>query len=513
MGKVDVPLVLGKAAEELAETVPNQVLCQDAYQTLTARDVHNQALFLARALLNRGFGPGQVAALLLPGRAETLSATVGVTRTGALAALLLPDYGVEELPRILSLAPPDWLFFAPEHSREAAAIAAAFRPKLVALQPSDHPELEEVLPWARLLEEGALGQTSLPVVTPNHDAVILFTSGSTGSPKALIRTHNSAMSHGRLLNEYSHFGPGATMSFRRFRYEDVCQLLVSGGALLIADPTDTATWHALDADQRTTHFYGVASDLEIWVSQVQRGAVTLNGLQQIIVGGMATPLELARRAHTLLGRSPLRMFGTMETGLLAVNDGRPELPHESIGLPVAGKELQLLNDGQRIARGEVGELAARPRGELELGFARGYAGATQSPWKDGWIYTGDLMVSDEHGHLYIVGRRFETINVGGYKVYAPEVERVLSQHAAVADVAVVGQQDERHGQRLLAYVALKSGHTVGARTLRAHCRTHLAAHKIPRRILFVDRLPRTATGKVDKAALQGEPAATVRDTV
>ncbi|MCC6191140.1 MAG: long-chain fatty acid--CoA ligase, partial [Anaerolineales bacterium] len=124
-----------------------------------------------------------------------------------------------------------------------------------------------------------------------------------------------------------------------------------------------------------------------------------------------------------------------------------------------------------------------------------------SPWVNGWLHTGDLVYRDDAGYLFLVGRTYETINVAGHKVYAPEVERALASHPAVAEAAVVGQPDALRGEMLVAHVVLKAGRQASIAELRAHCETRLAAHKLPRRMRFVGDLPRTATGKVNKQAL------------
>jgi long-chain acyl-CoA synthetase len=221
---------------------------------------------------------------------------------------------------------------------------------------------------------------------------------------------------------------------------------------------------------------------------------------------MATPPEVHAQVWDKVGLPLVQVYGTMEAGVLTVNSAAEGPRLTALGLPVEGKEFQILDeDGRPAGEGVIGELLARPADSYERGFLRGYCGESESPWVDGWLHTGDLVYRDEAGYLFLVGRTYETINVAGHKVYAPEVERALAGHAAVAEAAVVGQPDALRGEMVVAHVVLRPGHSASIASLRQHCESLLAAHKLPRRIRFAESLPRTATGKVNKQALREQP--------
>ena len=162
-------------------------------------------------------------------------------------------------------------------------------------------------------------------------------------------------------------------------------------------------------------------------------------------------------------------------------------------------------DGNPVEAGSIGELVARPTGSYELGFMRGYCGAEEAPWAGGWLPTGDLVYQDGQGYLYLVGRIYETINVAGHKVYAPEVERALARHPAVAEAAVIGVPDGLRGEIVVAHVVARPGQQLTRAELHAYCTAHLALHKVPKRFIFREQLPRTATGKIDKQSLSEQP--------
>jgi long-chain acyl-CoA synthetase len=252
--------------------------------------------------------------------------------------------------------------------------------------------------------------------------------------------------------------------------------------------------------------WGVTSLLQLWLSYPDWSEFDLSALRSVIVGAMATPPEVHAQVWDKVGLPLLQLYGTMEAGVLTANAATEGPRLAALGLPVEGKEFLVLDeDGRPAGEGVIGELLARPADSFERGFLRGYCGEAESPWVDGWLHTGDLVYRDEAGYLFLVGRTYETINVAGHKVYAPEVERALAGHAAVAEAAVVGQPDALRGEMVVAHVLLRPGHSTSIAELRQHCEALLAAHKLPRRMRFVESLPRTATGKVNKQALREQP--------
>jgi long-chain acyl-CoA synthetase len=336
--------------------------------------------------------------------------------------------------------------------------------------------------------------------------MILFTSGSTGTPKALRRSHNSAMSSGVLNNNLLGLNPESVTATMMLNHEMPASLSADGGGLVIADARNPREWLSTLDRERVTHMWGVTSLLQLWLSYPDWSEFDLSALQSVIVGAMATPAEVHAQVQAKVGLPLLQIYGSMEAGVLAVNRATEGPQLTALGLPVEGKALLILDeDGHPAGPGVIGELLAQPTDAYERGFLRGYCGEAESPWVNGWLHTGDLVFRDEAGYLFLVGRTYETINVAGHKVYAPEVERALASHAAVAEAAVVGQPDAMRGEVVVAHVTLRPGQQATIAELRQHCETRLAVHKLPRRIIFVDSLPRTATGKVNKQLLREQP--------
>jgi acyl-coenzyme A synthetase/AMP-(fatty) acid ligase len=493
-------LTLGEATERAAGRAPDRVICRTGAQQLTLAVLNALSNRIANGLIAHGFQAGDRAALLMPSRPEFLVALVAVARAGGTVEFLMPQYGGVELAEMLRSAPPRWLFYDQANCQEAAAVKDPYCPETVVLE--EH--VDAPLHWSDLLAQDSSDPPGV-VVRPQDDAMILFTSGTTGEPKAVRRTHNSVVSHGVLYNHYLGMDNTSISGAMQFSYETPAQLLVDGGCLILADVLRPREWLGTIERERITHIGGVTSLLQLWLSYPGWAEFDLGSVRSIAVGAMSTPQEVHQLTRERLGVSLLQMYGSIEAGLLAVNDPADGAPPESLGRPVEGKELRIVDEqGEQVPAGVTGELLARPTSEIELGFTSGYCGQGAPPWVDGWLRTGDLVYRDEKGYLFLVGRTFETINVAGHKVYAPEIERVLLAHPAVIDAAVIGQPDARRGEIVVAFVVLDPQREASTEELRAHCGAHLAPHKIPRRTIVQECLPRTAMGKVDKLTLKAQ---------
>jgi acyl-CoA synthetase (AMP-forming)/AMP-acid ligase II len=489
-------LTISEAARRAARRAPDRVIFRQGAVRLTLAELDRQATQLANGLLARGFARGERAAILMPARPECLVALVGVARAGGVSEFLMPQYGAVELPRMLRSAPPRWLFFSETHRVEGEAIVREHSPQSLAVETAD---------WTSTLT-AASAEAPAIAGAPEDDAIILFTSGTTGQPKAIRRSHNSVMTHGGLYNQCLGLGPESIMGGMLLSYESLAQLLCDGGCMVLADLTQPREWLGTIERERITHIGGVTSLLQIWLSYPGWAEFDLGSVRSVAIGAMSTPEEVHQQVRTRFGLPITQMYGSIEAGLLTVNEATAGPQLAALGRPVEGKALRILDeDGEPVELGAIGELSARPTGPYELGFMRGYCGEAKPSWTEGWLNTGDLAYQDVEGYLYLVGRIYETINVAGHKVYAPEVERALARHPAVAEAAVVGAPDELRGEIVVAHVVRRPGQELTGAELHQYCGAQLARHKIPKRFVFRDQLPRTATGKVDKQSLSEQP--------
>jgi long-chain acyl-CoA synthetase len=208
------------------------------------------------------------------------------------------------------------------------------------------------------------------------------------------------------------------------------------------------------------------------------------------------PVEIMRGFEEKFGCKVLDGYGLSETSPVAsFNHPDRERKPGSIGTPVEGVEMKLADESDG-----VGEIAIRGHNVMK-GYWRN-AEATSDVMRDGWFHTGDMAQIDDDGYFFIVDRKKDMIIRGGYNVYPREIEEVLYEHPAVREVAVVGVPHDELGEEIGAAVALKDGADVGADELQAFVKEQVAAYKYPRRVWFVDELPKGPTGKILKREIE-----------
>lgn len=234
----------------------------------------------------------------------------------------------------------------------------------------------------------------------------------------------------------------------------------------------------------------------------------LASLAVCVSGGAPMPPPVASAFRDRYGIDVLEGYGLSETSPVVCFDvpGRPSRPG-SVGFPIPGVELRLVDEAGQVVEGHdrPGELWVRGDNVMK-GYYRDPE-ATAEALREGWLRTGDVAARDGDGAYRILERKKDLILRGGYNVYPREVEAVLHAHPAVAEAAVVGVPDERYGEEVVAFVTLADGGAVTEAELAAHCRERLAHYKYPRRVVVVEELPHTPTGKVLKPALRRLAAA------
>jgi long-chain acyl-CoA synthetase len=232
----------------------------------------------------------------------------------------------------------------------------------------------------------------------------------------------------------------------------------------------------------------------------------LSTLQYVTSGGaplaMETAEEFIRRVPSVAIRQG---YGLTETAAVISSTPIGRERPGSVGLPIPGTEVRILNDaGEDMPAGEVGEICARSPGVME-----GYWNApeiTREALRDGWLHTGDLGYRDEDGYLFIVDRKKDLIIRGGFNVYPRDIEDALVEHPAVQTAGVVGRPDPRHGEEVMAFVALHPGADVTGEELVDWSRERIGGYKYPREVVVIDAVPLTPVGKVDRKALRASVA-------
>jgi long-chain acyl-CoA synthetase len=330
---------------------------------------------------------------------------------------------------------------------------------------------------------------------PDDTAVILYTSGTTGTPKGAELTHANLSENAAVAHELFDLGPdtvtlGALPLFHAFG--QTCSLNASmavGGTLSLLPRFDAGKALEMIERDRVTVFAGVPT---MYAGMLHHpDEVDMSSLQVCISGGAAMPVEVMSAFERRFNCKVLEGYGLSETSPMAAFN-RPDRERKpgSIGTPVRGVEMRLLDvtDG-------VGEIAIRGHNVMK-GYWNKPEATAQTIDADGWFRTGDLARVDDDGYYFIVDRKKEMIIRGGFNIYPREIEEVLYEHPDVVEGAIIGMPHDELGEEVGAAVVLKVGSTVDAEEIKAFVKARVAAYKYPRRVWFADALPKTTTGKI-----------------
>jgi long-chain acyl-CoA synthetase len=341
-------------------------------------------------------------------------------------------------------------------------------------------------------------------------AVVLYTSGTTGTPKGAELTHaNLRMNCTVSTRTLGDFTPedvllGALPLFHTFGQTCTMNCAVLTGACVTMLPRfDPDKALEIIERDRVTVFQGVPTMYNALLHADAADSADTSSLRICNSGGAAIPVELIRAFEEKFRCIVLEGYGLSETSPVAsFNHPDRERKPGSIGTPIEGVEMQVWDDqGNEVPRGEVGEIVIRGHNVMKGYWNR--PDATEAVLTDdGWFRTGDMAVVDEDGYFFIVDRKKDMIIRGGYNVYPREIEEVLYEHPAVKEAAVVGVPDDALGEEVGAAVVLCKGERLDPAELRSYVKEQVAAYKYPRKIWFVDELPKGPTGKILKREIE-----------
>jgi long-chain acyl-CoA synthetase len=343
--------------------------------------------------------------------------------------------------------------------------------------------------------------------TAEDTAVILYTSGTTGTPKGAELTHgnllrNVEVSLGLFALDERAVTLGALPLFHSFG--QTCGLnatIAAGGCLTLIPRFDGGRALEIIERDRVTVFEGVPTMYAAMLNDP--GERDTSTLEICVSGGAAMPVEIMRGFEQRFGATVLEGYGLSETSPVASFNRRDrERKPGSIGLPIDGVEMRLVDDdGADAPAGEVGEIAIRGHNVMKGYWNRPDATADAID-ADGWFKSGDMARVDDDGYFFIVDRKKEMVIRGGYNVYPREIEEVIYEHPDVREAAVIGIPHDELGEEVAAAIALKPGATATPEELRDFVKQRVAAYKYPRRVWLVDELPKGPTGKILKRAIE-----------
>jgi len=487
---------------------------------------------MAWGLHRLGIGKGDKIAILLPPGPEFVTLFFAVASLGAVIVPINPQLRQRALRGVLHDAAPMALVTLRPLGDELPRHVASLRHVIFAGEEGGSPSLADLQ---------AAGEAASPFtedVTPDDLLALLYTSGTTGAPKATMHSHRSLIAPvvaSIKLRELWIWRPSLRMlgqtakALARYRerllhaagrpqtflstvgwhtitgLEAMLQALLMGDRLVVMPRFHPRQALRLVERERVTILIAVPMALQVMVGLQEREGYNTSSLLICGTGAAPCPPHLAREIQQCFGCAVHIGFGATETagGIAATSLADSEKQQaETVGRPMPGMEVKIVDEQRReLPPGQVGELACRSDSVM-LGYYRAPDATAEVMDEDGWYYTGDLAVMDDEGYLRIVGRRKDVIIRGGQNIYPAEIESFLASHPKIREAAVVGVPAPVGGESAWAFVILEEDAAMTARDVLDYCRTELEPHKIPAHVRFVAEFPRSQTGKPQKFKLR-----------
>lgn len=474
-------------------------------------DLDQTSTKLAGFLRSRGVEMGMRVAIFSSKCAEEVVAIFAIAKAGGVLVHINPSFRDDKLQHVIQECEPTALFF--HESKRAAIERANQKGILPGLLIAMGPSADQDGPPAGLNLVGVLNEPNRAAKPAVHDsstgedlAAIIYTSGTTASPKGIKVTHRilseSTLVSAQVLGNVS---SDRLISITPFSFDGALSQLFTatlvGSTLVLQDshlPRDVV---ATLISERITGFHAVPSFWRMMLARYPAFAdYEFPHLRYLSLIGEVFPEEELLKLKRILGHTDFfMMYGTTEafrsTCLAPADFARKK---GSVGKPLPGVEIAIVNEeGNRCRPGEVGEIVHRGA-FVSPGYWKRGGGTT---FRDGGVYTGDLGTLDEEGYLYFVGRKDTMIKRLGYRVYPEEIEACLARMNGVAMAAVVCAPDTGAGPRVLASLVRSAGSTLSAEEVRVFCRRHLPYYMMPDEITFRSEMPTTGTCKLDRAGL------------
>jgi long-chain acyl-CoA synthetase len=490
---------LGSLLEDAAASHPDHPAIRMDDLVLSYAQLREGAGRMGTLLASLGVEPGDRVGIMLPNVPAFPITFYGALAAGAIVVPMNPLLKEREVAYYLGDSGAKALVAWHAAAGEAAKGAADAGAELIVAETPDLGGLLDGL--APLREPSGRGG--------DDDAVILYTSGTTGRPKGAELTHAGLVRNAEIsARTLFDVGPGDMIMgclplFHVFGLTCGLNVSVASAATLTLLPRfDPAKALEIISRDGVTIFEGVPTMYAAILHLPGADPALAATLRVCVSGGASLPVEILRGFEEKFGCIILEGYGLSETSPVA-SFNHPDRVRKpgSIGTPIEGVEMRLIDDDFRtVPDGEIGEIAIRGHNVM-----KGYWNkpeATAEAIRDGWFRTGDMARVDSDGYYYIVDRKKDLIIRGGYNVYPREIEEVLHEHPAVAEVAVIGIPHPELGEEVGAAVALKPGASATPEELRAFARDKVAAYKYPRHVWLVDALPKGPTGKILRREVQ-----------
>ncbi|RNI19473.1 long-chain-fatty-acid--CoA ligase [Flexivirga caeni] len=482
-------------AENLVNTArafPQHAALREGDRSLSYAEFDDAAARAGSWLAARGVRAGDSVGIMLPNVLEFPVLFYGAMRIGALAVPMNPLLKGREIAH-----------FSGDSQMKVLCVAPAVSPE----------ETARAVDGCQVVQIGSDFLDGLRAFDPagfvdradDDTAVILYTSGTTGVPKGAELTHHGLNENRRVAGQdLFHMTEqdiimGCLPLFHVFGLTSALNVSVGSGSLLTLIPRfdPEVVLHTIQRE-KVTVFEGVPTMYTALAALDSASPESVATLRMSVSGGASLPAEVVRGFEAAYGVKILEGYGLSETSPVVSFNLMDNAKLGSIGLPIPGVEMKVVDaEGHDVATGEVGEICVRGPNVMK-GYLNRPEATAEAIDAGHWLHTGDIGYSDEDGFYFIVDRKKDLIIRGGYNVYPREIEEVLYEHPAVHEAAVLGLPHPTHGEEVGAAVSLKPGATATPEEIRDFVKARVAAYKYPRRVWFLDDLPKTGTGKILK---------------
>ncbi|PLT29781.1 class I adenylate-forming enzyme family protein [Peribacillus deserti] len=472
-------------------------------------EVKSLADGLACGLHSLGIHQGDRVIVCMPNCPEVIISYQGITRAGAIIVPVMFTLHTKEIQYIIQNSGAKAVITSSlvAEKVEKAMEKLPVRPVLILI---DQPKNERAYNFYDVTQYAKEENTLNTEVKPEDTAVILYTSGTTGNPKGVLLTHKNLYSNAYHSAVHHETERGTTLGILPLAHvfgltvSNICFL--TGSSIVVFSKFDPSEVCKAIETYKVKNFSAVPAMIHALLSYPAAEQYNTSSLEWISSGSAPLPLALLHAFQQKFGVQILEGYGLSEAAPVVTAHSRsmPVKPG-SVGIPIPGVQIKIVNDsGKELPAGEVGELIVSGDN-----VTPGYFQNQEETWrvlKDGWLFTGDLGRVDEDGYLFIVDRKKDLIIRGGFNVYPRDIEEILTGHSGVQEAAVVGIPDERMGEEMVACIVAKQGTDVTEEELIQYCGEFLAKNKTPRKVLFLEALPRNGVGKILKTRLRSQAA-------
>ena len=494
-----------------AEISPDKTAIRFEDRDISYAQLHTRCEEVSAWLQSLGIEKGDRVAVLLDNCPEFIELYLASARLGAIFVPFNFRLATPEIDYLLGNCRPRLFVYRDSLADKVAGLDLdTYRPPLAVAVVGEKRGNGRTMDYrrvtARFQGERPFITASLAPSDPEDPQVIMYTSGTTGRPKGAVLTYRKTFFNCLNANIFfkANFDDRMLVILPLFHsgglFIQATPMLYHGGTILLHPRFDPERVFHDIARQGITKFLGVPTVYRALLETPASSRGDLSSLKVCAIGGEQVTPELIQRCQQA-GFSLRQIMGQTETSILlwASEEETVEKPG-SVGRPVFHCEVRLVDpQGRPVPPGQVGEIVVR--GPVVMKEYWCDPARTEKVMAGGWLHTGDLARTDQDGYFYLVDRARDMYISGGENVYPQEVQRVLRRHPQVADAAVVGVPHPRWGEVGFAFVILQEGAACSDQELLEHCRRHLAAFKVPRRITFCRDFPRTPLGKVRKFLL------------